>query len=167
MNGDLSQFVHVSKRIPLFQGLKPDQALLLLKSCDQRALDTRQQLCAYGASSNDIYILLTGQLSVRTQEDVQVALIDPIAPVGEMGIFTGEPRSATVLAREPSALLVLSKNKLVSLMHRNPAIEIVISRNLIATLSDCLRHANSEITHLQKLIADIDKGQTPPPDPAE
>ena len=84
-----------------------------------------------------------------------------------MGIFTDEPRSATVLAREPSALLVLSKNKLVSLMRSNPSIEIVISRNLIATLSDRLRHANGEITHLQKLIADIGEGQTLPPDPAE
>jgi SulP family sulfate permease len=142
MNNALSQFIQVLKRVPLFQGLKPDEAFLLLKSCDR-------------------------QLSVRTQEGIQVALIDPIAPVGEMGIFTNEPRSATVLALEPSALLVLSKNKLVSLMRRNPSMEIVISRNLIATLSDRLRHANREITHLQKLIADIGEDQTLPPDPAE
>lgn len=167
MNGDLAQFVQVLKRVPLFQGLKPDQALLLLKSCEQRTLGIREELCACGAPSNDMYILLSGQLSVRTQEDVQVALIDPIAPVGEMGIFTGEPRSATVLAREPSALLVLSKNKLVFLMRRNPGIEIAISRNLIATLSDRLRHANGEIAHLQKLIADTGEGQILPSDPAE
>ena len=93
-------------------------------------------------------ILITGQLSVRTQEGKQVALIDPIAPVGVNGHLH-------------------RRTSLVSLMRRNPSMEIVISRNLIATLSDRLRHANGEITHLQKLIADIGEGQTLPPDPAE
>ena len=71
-----------------------------------------------------------------------------------MGIFTGEPRSANVMASEASSLLVLSKAKLDMFMRRNPPIEIIISRNLINTLSERLRTANQEIAHLQNLIAD-------------
>ncbi len=71
-----------------------------------------------------------------------------------MGIFTGEPRSANVMASEASSLLVLSKAKLDMFMRRNPPIEIIISRNLITTLSERLRTANQEIAHLQNLIAD-------------
>jgi sulfate permease, SulP family len=74
--------------------------------------------------------------------------------VGEMGIFTEEPRSATVMASEASSLLVLSKNKLDVFMRRNPPIEIIISRNLINTLSERLRKANQEIAHIQQLMAD-------------
>ena len=80
MNNALSQFIQVLKRVPLFQGLKPDEAFLLLKSCDLRILDLREEYCVYGAPSNDMCILITGQLSVRTQEGIQVAFIDPIAP---------------------------------------------------------------------------------------
>jgi len=154
MNTDLTQFVQVIKRIPLFQGLKTDQARTVLQVCERQTLQPREQLCAFGDPSNHMYVLLSGELSVRTQDDVQVAIITPIAPVGEMGIFTGEARSATVLARETTSLLVLSKAKLEMCMRRNPTIEIAISRNLINTLSQRLRAANQEIAHLQHLIAD-------------
>ncbi|MFT5368764.1 MAG: CRP-like cAMP-binding protein [Candidatus Latescibacterota bacterium] len=154
MNAALSQFIQVVKRIPLFQGLKTDQALAMIKVCERRALQRREQLCGYGEPSNEMFILLSGELSIRTAQDVQIATIKPIAPVGEMGIFTGEPRSANVMASEASSLLVLSKAKLNVFMRRNPDIEIIISRNLINTLSERLRAANKEIAHLQILISD-------------
>lgn len=154
MNATLTQFVQVIKRIPLFQGLATDQVVSLLKVCDRCKLEPRERLCSYGEPSNDMYILLSGELSVRTAEGVQFAKIKPIAPVGEMGIFTGEPRSATVMASEPSALLALNKNKLDMFMRRNPPIEVAISRSLINTLSQRLRDANTEIAHLQNVIAD-------------
>ena len=46
-------------------------------------------------------------------------------------------------------------------MRLNPGIEITLSRNLIATLSERLREANKEIGHLQKLIADIGEDDMP------
>ncbi|MGA1197957.1 MAG: Crp/Fnr family transcriptional regulator [Candidatus Latescibacterota bacterium] len=154
MNAALSQFVQVVKRIPLFESLQTEHVVALLKVCDRCKLEPRETLCVYGDPSKEMYILLNGELSVRTAEGVQFAKIKPIAPVGEMGIFTGEPRSATVLASETSSLLVLSKAKLDMFMRRNPPIEIAISRSLITTLSQRLRTANQEISHLQHLIAD-------------
>jgi len=159
MTGDLSQFIQVIRRIPLFQSLKPEQAVMLLKICSRISLDTREQLCAFGEQSRDMFILLSGKLSIRTGEGIQVATVSPIAPVGEMGIFTGEPRSTTVLAAEPSTLFGLSKTQLDALMRRNPDIEIAISRSLISTLSARLRDANGEIVHMQKLFADIEEGR--------
>ena len=159
MDRDPSQFIQVLKRIPLFQGLEPNQALVLIKVCEQKALEAREFLCHNGDAANEMYILLSGQLSVRTQEAIQVARIDPVAPVGEMGIFTGEPRSADVIAIEPSNMLVLSKARLLSLMRRYSDIEIAISRNLIAILSQRLRDANTELAHLHALISDGEAGQ--------
>lgn len=164
MEGDLSHFIQAVKRIPLFQGLKTEQALALLKISEQRVLEPRAKLVAFGDPSREMFILLSGQLSVRTRDGVQIAIIAPIAPVGEMGIFTGEPRSATVTAIDKAALLVLGKLHLDNLMRRNPDIELAISRNLITTLSERLRHANREIAHLQGLIADTEAGRKQPPD---
>lgn len=154
-----AQFIQAIKRVPLFQGLKTDQAISLVKISDRLVLEPRTPLCNSGDMSKDMYILLSGRLSVRTGTGIQVAVIDPIAPVGEMGIFTGEPRSATVVAAEKSTLLVLSKMHLDNLMRRSPDIELSISRNLITTLSNRLRAANKEIAHLQFLIADNEKGK--------
>ncbi len=154
MERDLSQFIQIIRRIPLFEGLKPDQALTVLKACEQKSFEARKVICKFGDASNDMLILLSGQLSVRTEEGAQVAIIKPISPVGEMGIFTEEPRSATVLTREASAGLVLSKIKIQSLMRHNPELEIAISRNLIQILSERIRTANGELAYLNRVIAD-------------
>ena len=158
MERDIAQFIAAIKRIPLFQGLKPDQAVALLRVCSRRSVDKNEALCKFGEPSNDMYILLSGQLSVLTQDGVQVALINPVAPVGEMGIFTGENRSATVIVREPATLFVLSKPLLDALMRRNPNIEIAISRNVIRALSQRIRDTNREVAYLNKLIADQGAG---------
>lgn len=159
MERDLSQFIAAVRRIPLFQGLRPNQAVSLLKACDRRAVEARTVLCKFGDPSHDMFILLSGQLSIRTKDGVQVALIDPIAPVGEMGIFTGEPRSATVLAKEACNLFVLGRAHLEALLRRNPDIELAIARNLIRTLAQRIRDANKEIAYLNGLFSDQEEGE--------
>jgi len=155
---DFSHFVVAIRRIPLFEGLKPKQGMALLKSCKRRSIAAREQLCKIGEGSEEMFILLSGKLSVRNEDGTQIALIEPIAPMGEMGIFTGEPRSASVLAGEPSTLLVLEKSRLNMFLRRNPDVELVISRNLIRILSERLRASNQEIRYLTRMMKDQDAG---------
>ncbi len=158
MGRDLTQFVSAVKRIPLFEGLAPEQAVLLLRACERRAMSARETICRYGDASTEMYILLAGSLSIQTQQGFQIARIDPVSPVGEMGIFTAEPRSATVVCAEDSALLVLSKGHLEHLLRRNPDIELVVSRRLLEILSRRIRDANKELAYLRDVIADQEAG---------
>jgi CRP-like cAMP-binding protein len=158
MQSDTSHFIAALRRIPLFQNLNPQQAMVLLKACERRSYGRSEILCQFGDSSDEMFILLSGELSVRTGEGTQIARITPIAPVGEMGIFTSEPRSATVVVREPATLFVLNKAQLDHLLRRNPDVELIVSRNLIALLSQRIRDTNREIAHLSGLLADQEAG---------
>ncbi len=158
MEHDLSQFIAALRQIPLFRGLKPEQARALLKACDRTSISQNEAVCTAGETSDRMFVLLSGSLAVESKEGVRVAQINAVAPVGEMGLFTGEPRSATVLARASATLLVLHKMHLDQLMRRNPDIELIISRNLIRILSERIRNANQEIAHLGRLIADQGAG---------
>ena len=158
MERDLTQFVAAMKRIPLFEGLSAEQAMVLLKACERRSYEAQQVICNFGDPSKEMFILLSGKLSVRSAKGFQIARIVPIAPVGEMGIFTEEPRSAGVVCLEPSTFFVLSKPQLDHLLRRHPDIELAVSRHLIATLSQRIRDANDEISHLRDMIADQDAG---------
>ncbi len=160
MQTETSHIIAALRRIALFQNMTPQQAMILLKVCERRSYTRNETLCRFGDASDEMFILLSGQLSVRTQEGTQIARIDPIAPVGEMGIFTQETRSATVVAREPATLLVLSKPQLDHLLRRNPDVELIISRNLIRLLSQRIRDANREMAHLSSLLADQEAGTT-------
>ena len=132
--------------------------MVILKSCQNQSVAAQQTLCNFGEPSDKMFILLYGKLSIYSQEGAQVPRIEPVAPVGEMGLFTGEPRPATVKASEAATPFLLSKPHLDHLLRRNPGVEPVVSRNLIRTLSERLRAANQEITHLGHLIADQDAG---------
>ena len=163
MDKDVSQFVAAVKRVPLFTGLQPTQAVTLLKVCERRSLAAGETLCRFGDRSDKMYILLSGELSVQSEDGTQIAKIAPVAPVGEMGIFTDEPRSATVVATSASTLFVLGKYQLEGAMRQNKDIEITVSRNVIATLAQRIRQSNEELNHLRALIAD----QGAPPDEDE
>ena len=150
VNKDVSQFATAVKRVPLFAGLQPAQAVTLLKVCKRRSLAAGETLCRFGDRSDKMYILLTGELSIRTADDTQIAKLSAVAPVGEMGIFTDEPRSATVVAISDSALFVLEKYQLKNAMRQNKDMEIIISRNVIATLAQRIRESNEELNHLRR-----------------
>lgn len=140
-------------RIPLFQGLNPTQATSVLKVCERKSIDAGTTLCQFGDRSEQMYIFLSGALLVRTSEGIQIARIESVASVGEMGLSTDEPRLATVVATEPCSLFVLGKYKIQGVMRQNKKIEIHASRNVIATLAERIRSSN-ELTHLGSLIAD-------------
>ena len=154
MNKEVSQFVEAVKRVPLFAGLHPTQAVTLLQVCERRSLTSGEVLCRFGDRSDKMYILLSGSLSVRTADDTQIAKIAPVAPVGEMGLFTDEPRSATVVAADASTLFVLGKYQLEGVMRKNKEIEVTVSRNVIAILAQRIRQSNEELNHLRSLVAD-------------
>ncbi|HCL30928.1 MAG TPA: hypothetical protein DIC52_21170 [Candidatus Latescibacteria bacterium] len=76
--------------------------------CRPRELQESDILCRYDTPSDEMYLLLAGELAVITPEGLRVATIRPVTSVGEMGLVTGQTRSATVVAVQSSRVLVLS-----------------------------------------------------------
>ena len=82
-----------------------------------------------------MYILLAGELAVKTAEGVQMATIKPIATVGEIGIITSQPRSAIVEAIQPSNIFVVPKPTFDHMLQNNLEIQVKIYRNVIQILA--------------------------------
>jgi CRP-like cAMP-binding protein len=125
----------VIDKIPMFSGLGMENARLVLQLCEFRSTESGQVLCKVGEPSSEMLILLSGRLGVYNAEQVQLATIEPAAPVGEMGLITGQPRSATVRVIAPANLLVLKKVAFDRLMRSNGTICSKVYRNVIQTLA--------------------------------
>lgn len=96
-----------------------------------------------GDSQNDVYIPVDGRFgwSVRNDQGQIVAQGDiQIGQVfGEMSFLTENPRSASVVAVEPSRALVLKATDLQRLIHEHPA----IIKRLAAVMVDRLQRAGA------------------------
>ena len=154
--------LRVVQKIPMFGMLSRESASLILRSCEFRSAGTGDTVFKINQPSDDLCILLSGRLQVLDKQMMEIAEISPVAPVGEMGLITGQPRSATVRARESSRLLVLKKVAFERLTRQNPEVCRHVFANVVQILeqrlaASCDRCAQGEqeLRVLESELADI------------
>ena len=147
------RFVVFLKKIPLFSDFPTSTLRKILLLCSKVTLEAGEILCKEGAASDSMYILLSGKLQVNIRSsDVPVATIDPVSSIGEMGVFTGETRSATVIATQKSALFSLNKGSLNIFISKDPDFGVRIMSKVIKTLSERIAADNIKMQGFQKYM---------------
>ena len=81
-----------------------------------------------------------------------VATIHPVSSIGEMVVFTGEKRTATVQAMAPSSFLVLNKADLEKLIEKDSMFGLNIMRKVIHILSERINDDNAKIRDFQSYV---------------
>jgi CheY-like chemotaxis protein len=152
-----NQLLQVLRKIPLFKGLDPQKIKKIFGLCMHKVYQPDQLICRSGAPSDELYILLSGELAVVTGEGNKVAAIKPVTTVGEMGVITAQPRSATVQAIQPSNLFVISKQQLDASMRDDQAMQAQIYLNIIQILSDKLDGDNGQLRNYQLDKEQVDR----------
>jgi len=94
-------------------------------------------------------MLLSGGLSILTNEGVRVATILPVTTVGEMGVITGQPRSATVEASSQSNIFVVNKQAFDDILSKDSEMRSTVYRNIIDVLSANLNNDNFRMSAYQ------------------
>jgi len=140
------------QKIPLFSDLPPVTLRKILAVSSKIVIDEGQLLCKKGEKSNAMYILLSGRLAVKIGDTAPVATIEPINSIGEMGVFTGEPRTAYVQAMQKSALLLLSRNDMNALIRRDTDFGVKIMSKVIKILADRIGSDNQRMQEMQSYI---------------
>ena len=131
-----SALIQIIKKIPVFEQLSPNQVQKLLSICVSRSCEADEVLCAHGTISEEMFVLITGELEVVTPDGTLVATVKPVTTVGEMGLVTRQERTATVRASKPARLLVLQKSSFENLLRNDVAAQARIYRNIIGILSE-------------------------------
>lgn len=148
------RLVEVVSKVPLFNDLTLYQAEKILGLCRPRKYEADQILCDQGSPSTEMFILLSGELGI-VRDAATIATVAPVAPVGEMGILTGEPRTATVVARTESSVLIIRRVELESMMKRDLDISWTITRNFSQTLSQRLSDSNVNLEKYRHQVQEL------------
>ncbi|MEZ4956365.1 MAG: patatin-like phospholipase family protein [Saprospiraceae bacterium] len=103
-----------------------------------KVLPGNQHLFQQGDEANSLFILISGRLQVVMDlKDGTQKMIGEITrgeTVGEMAIFTGEKRSASILAVRDSVLVEISKEAFEEMITRYPTMVMNITRLIIERL---------------------------------
>jgi CRP-like cAMP-binding protein/di/tricarboxylate transporter len=131
-------------RVGLFAALGRVELAKLAAYLDPVELTTGGEVFRQGETGDSLYVVAAGTLGVFVAaaaggSTLRVGTLTPGDLFGEMALFTGEPRSATIRADGPSTILQMPRDRFLALVIREPTISLTIA----ATLSQRLRSANA------------------------
>ena len=136
------QIGDIVRRIPIFQSFSGEQLGRMLHVCRLRAFRTGEHVFTSGDPSGELLVLLSGRFLVLAATGDEIASIGSMGLVGEMGVLTDSPRSATVVAVQESRALAIARDDLFGLIESDKDMGFKIYRNVTAVLCDRLRDNN-------------------------
>ena len=151
------RLLRILEKTSAFQGLTLEQARKLLGICEIQRRRAGQVLYKEGSPSTGMFVLLSGRLTVRKGGRAVIAEIAPVDIVGEMGIITGQARSAQVVITEDSMGLSVRKDRLDFLLRQDADLDRKISRNIIGILCQKIREDGIRLEEYECVVAHLEK----------
>ena len=124
---------------PLFKGFTANGTKRLIDAGEVKQHAAGQVLLKEGDSSDFVLLVLSGRLEVFVErEGKHLVLTDanPGAIIGELAMLCGTPRSASVRAKENSAVLEWPDEAFRTLLVRDPSLSQRIFGQALRTLVD-------------------------------
>jgi CRP-like cAMP-binding protein len=111
------------RSVPFFQALPEDLIDVLARDAVFVEFGAGERVVQQHEAADACYVVDAGRLAVLVTDgthEKQVAVLDAGALFGEMGLLTGEPRSATVRAIDDARLVVVGPSALRAALERSP-----------------------------------------------
>jgi SulP family sulfate permease len=147
----------VARLLPevLDEALTREGCRIFVEMCEQRRVAAGEALVRQGEPSDEMFFVVSGRVQVllrlegdRADEAKRLRAFGPGTVVGEMGFYSGEPRSADILAEKETEVLCVTRERMAEIEEVHPALARSIHRHVINTLAQRLRCSNDEIRTL-------------------
>lgn len=126
--------------IPLFSEVPRHHLRELARFARGESFAAGDVIVTMGEPGSTLYVIKSGRVSVvRDQESgatVTLATLGPGEFFGELSIFDGERRSATVIAAEDTETVTLGRFDLMRVVSHNPQIGLSLLKSLSARLRE-------------------------------
>jgi CRP-like cAMP-binding protein/Fe-S-cluster-containing hydrogenase component 2 len=113
--------------IPLFSQEKAEDVANFIKDCETRHFKPGEYICRQGEYDETCNIVLAGLADILITLNGTVAQkripLEPGQIFGEMAAFTGNPRTADIVANTAVTVLNINKNMLFNMLDRFPGVK--------------------------------------------
>lgn len=128
---------------------------IFVELCERRKVPAGEFLVRQDDPSNEMFFIESGRVQVLLRlggtgvdDSKRLRSFGPGTVVGEMGFYSGEPRSADIVAAKDTELLCVTRERMSEIENTHPAVARAVHRHVINTLSQRLRCANDEMRTL-------------------
>ena len=137
--------------------LTGDQCQLLADLISVRSLADGEVLVRQGTSDNHLYAIVSGALAVARQvaasgDWVTLHVLTKGDLAGELGFMDGRPHYAALRASGPTQVLCLQREKLESLLEREPVIVYRVMRAIFRVVHVILNRLAMQTSELTSYI---------------
>lgn len=148
--------LQIVSKLKIFQGLSPRESTLMLKPCVSKTVESSETLYEVGGQSQEMFILLQGRLKVVGKSGTSLGDILPGTCWGEMGVLTGQPRTATVIATQKSIGFTITRQALQIVFRGDQTLHIKVLQNIVNLLSERLTSADAYIENYAGKLNHVD-----------
>jgi len=125
-------------RLDLFRDLPPADLAAVARCCRVRRFDAREHILHLHERSSELFFVLEGEVRVLLYSpagrDVSFRDLAPGEVFGELAAIDGGPRSASVVATEPSRLAVMPARDFLELLRTHPGVAEALMRHLVSLI---------------------------------
>jgi CRP-like cAMP-binding protein len=131
---DLSRITRFLHTVPLFQGLDDRQLQRLARRFTERSYATGEAIVTQGTMGIGLFVIESGKAdAVRESLDGSKAVVNHFGPTeffGELSLLDDAPRTASVVASEPTVCVILTQLDFMSALREDVDISIVMLKEL-------------------------------------
>jgi len=127
--------------VPLFRGLGSDELTAIARLCKKMEFKEGESIVKEGDAGLGFYVIVKGSAAVR-HKNRTVAQLGRGSFFGEMALLDSRPRSADVIASEPTTCMVLLRWNFWSLVSKNKK----VVKGLLEEMARRLRASNEALS---------------------
>lgn len=121
--------VEALKRAPLFEGLSRKELVALARVTEDLEIPEGGVLCREGDIGQEFFVIVDGEIDI-TRKGRRLAKRGGGDFVGEIALVEETPRVATVTAKTPLRVFVLTRRDFRHMIDENPSVERKVMRAL-------------------------------------
>ena len=125
--------IEMLQKTPLWSGLGKQELKSIVNNSKERKFESGDIIASKGEGGVGFYLILDGAVEIRS-DGKTLSKLGSGQFFGEMSVIDNQPRSADVVALEPSRVLILTAWKFKALITDNPKMAIRMLQELVRRL---------------------------------
>jgi len=133
-----AQWEPATGTVVFLEGLSAEDSAIVLQTGTCATYQPGEPLIHAHDLGQDLYVIQTGLVEVRSPRGNTIALLGPGRIVGEVAFITGARRTADVIALSPTQAVILSRSAMEQLMQHHPQVAAKVLLNLSRLVAERL-----------------------------